>query len=133
MRLIFYISLTIAMLLYISCTDAPITKPNIVVPFDSSLKMTFVELGAENCIPCLKMRPVMDSIQKKYGSQIYVKFINARKNPAEAIPFKIRLIPTQIFLDTNSIEILRHEGFFPEDSIHIFLQSYGLKILEESE
>jgi len=126
----YIISLIIVAIILISCTDIPITNPDIDIPFDSSLKMTFVELGADNCIPCLKMRPVMDSIQKKYGSQIYVKFINARKNPAEALPFKIRLIPTQVFLDTNNVEIYRHEGFFHEDSLHVFLQSYGLKILD---
>jgi thiol-disulfide isomerase/thioredoxin len=133
MKKVFWLSILFIAIIKIACTDAHITKPDIEIPFDTSLKMIFVELGADNCIPCLKMRPVMDSIQKKYGSQIYVKFINARKNPAEAVPFKIRLIPTQIFLDTNSKEILRHEGFFPEDSIHIFLQANGLKILDESE
>lgn len=98
-------------------------------PKDSSLKMTFVELGSDNCTPCLMMRPVMDSIQAKYGSQIFVKFIDVLKNPAEAEPFKIKLMPTQVFLDTNNIEIHRHLGFFPEDSLHKFLQSKGLKIL----
>lgn len=98
-------------------------------PIDSSLKMIFVELGSNNCIPCKNMRPVMDSIQKKYGSQILVKFIDVLQNSKEAEPYKIKVMPTQVFLDTNNQEIHRHGGFYSEDSIHIFVQSKGLKLL----
>ncbi len=99
------------------------------IPADSLGRVVFVELGSVNCIPCQKMRPVMDSIQKKYGDQVLVKFIDVIKNSEEAEPYKIKVMPTQVFLDTNNVEFFRHEGFFPEDSIHILLQSKGLKIL----
>jgi thioredoxin 1 len=116
------------LLLTMSCSDNSTNtiKPTLI---DTSLKMTFVELGADWCEPCKNMRPVMDSIQKKYGSQILVKFIDVVKNSKEAEPFKITVMPTQVFLDTNNIEIHRHKGFYHEDSIHVFLQSKGLKIL----
>lgn len=31
-------------------------------------KVTFVELGSVNCIPCKQMVPVMKAIEEKYGS-----------------------------------------------------------------
>jgi thioredoxin 1 len=113
---------------FLSCTG---DGANSIEPFtkDSTVKITFVEFAASTCVPCLKMRPVMDSIQKKYGNQILVKFIDVIKEAHLAKPYKIRLMPTQVFLDSNNIEIHRHEGFYSEDSIHIFLQSKGLKIL----
>ena len=116
------------LLMTISCNDNSTNtiKPT---PIDTTLKMTFVELGSNSCIPCKNMRPIMDSIQKKYGSQIIVKFIDVIKNSQEAEPYHIEVMPTQVFLDTNNIEIHRHKGFYPEDSIHVFLQSKGLKIL----
>jgi thiol-disulfide isomerase/thioredoxin len=30
-------------------------------------KVTFIELGSVNCIPCKQMQPVMKSIEEKYG------------------------------------------------------------------
>jgi len=116
--------------LLMSCSDNSSNLPNVQNPTaDTSVKITFVELGSETCIPCKKMRPVMDSIQQKYGNQIFIKFIDALKNSSEAEPYKIRVMPTQVFLDSNDTEIHRHEGFYPEDSIHVLLQSKGLKII----
>jgi thioredoxin 1 len=41
--------------------------------------------------------------------------------------YKVRVIPTQVFLDEKGQELMRHEGFFPEKDIDAFLQSKGLK------
>ncbi|MGB6122463.1 MAG: thioredoxin family protein [Bacteroidota bacterium] len=95
-------------------------------------KITFVELGSVKCIPCRMMQPVMASIEKKYGEQIHVIFYDIgvpdQRKRAEA--YNIRLIPTQVFLDGQGKEVLRHEGFFPEAEIDSFLQSQGLRIVE---
>ena len=50
------------------------------------------------------------------------------KRPAEK--YGINLIPTQVFLDENGKEILRHEGFFAEEEIDKFLTSQGLSIVQ---
>jgi thioredoxin 1 len=92
--------------------------------------ITFIELGSVNCIPCKKMQPVMKSIEKKYGSQIEVIFYDVWKDEfkSKVEEYKIKLIPTQVFLDQNGKEIDRHEGFYPEEQMDKFLQSKGLKI-----
>lgn len=92
-------------------------------------KITFIELGSDKCIPCKKMQPIMKSIEKKYGSQIKVIFYDVWKSEHKdkAKTYKIKLIPTQVFLDENGKEIHRHEGFYPEEDIDKFLQSKGLK------
>jgi thioredoxin 1 len=112
-----------------SCDNSSQYVETFPKPADTSLKITFIELGSVNCIPCQQMQPVMDSIRAKYGRQVLVKFIDAIKNRKEADPYKIRVMPTQVFLDSNNIEFFRHEGFFPENSIHALLQSKGLKII----
>ena len=101
-------------------TTAAVVKPLV----------TFVELGSVNCIPCKAMQPVMKSIEEKYGPQLKVVFYDVWKQDQAhyAQEFKIRLIPTQVFLDANGIELMRHEGFFPEKDIDAFLQSKGLKL-----
>ena len=92
-------------------------------------KITFVELGSVKCIPCKQMQPVMASIEKRYGDQIKVIFYDVWKEEEEiyAEKYKIKLIPTQVFLNENGKEIHRHEGFYPEKEIDKFLQKNGLK------
>lgn len=93
-------------------------------------KVTFIELGSVNCIPCKQMQPVMKSIETKYGEQIKVIFYDVWKDKKPAQQYGIKLIPTQVFLDENGKEILRHEGFFPEEEIDKFLLSQGLNIIQ---
>jgi thioredoxin 1 len=97
--------------------------------------ITFVELGSVNCIPCRKMQPVMKSIEEKYGNQVQVIFYDVWKPDQKhyARKYGIRLIPTQVFLNHEGKEILRHEGFFPEEEIDQFLRANGLKVLTGSE
>lgn len=92
-------------------------------------KVTFIELGSVNCVPCKMMQPVMKAIEKKYGDQIKVVFYDVwtKEQKHYAQLYKIKLIPTQIFLDANGKEFHRHEGFYPEAEIDKLLQSKGLK------
>lgn len=92
-------------------------------------KVTFVELGSVNCIPCKKMQPVMKAIEEKYGNQVKVVFYDVWKEDQKhyADKYKIKLIPTQVFLDENGKEFHRHEGFYPEKEIVAVLGKKGLK------
>lgn len=92
-------------------------------------KVTFVELGSVNCIPCKQMQPVMKVIEEKYGEQIEIVFYDVWQKDQKhfAIDYKIQLIPTQVFLDSDGKEFYRHEGFFPEEEIHTLLKSRGIK------
>ncbi len=92
-------------------------------------KVTFIELGSVNCIPCKMMQPVMKSIEEKYGNQVKVVFYDVwtKEQKHYAQIYKIRLIPTQVFLDENGKEFHRHEGFYPEAEIEKLLKSRGLK------
>ncbi len=95
----------------------------------SKAKVTFVELGSVNCIPCKQMQPVMKAIEESYGEQVEVIFHDVWKAEEKhfAQKYGIKLIPTQVFLDENGKEFHRHEGFYPEAEIDKILQSRGLK------
>ena len=92
-------------------------------------RVTFIELGSVNCVPCKAMQPVMLSIEQKYGSQIKVVFHDVWKDRSIGRKYGISVIPTQIFLNEHGDEIMRHEGFFPEEEIDKLLQSRGLEII----
>jgi thioredoxin 1 len=91
--------------------------------------VTFIELGSVNCIPCKKMQPVMKNIESKYGEQIKVIFYDVWTNEGKPYgqKYKIKLIPTQVFLNKEGKEFFRHEGFFSEEDIDKLLQKQGLK------
>ncbi|MBN1543251.1 thioredoxin family protein [candidate division KSB1 bacterium] len=99
----------------------------------SGARITFVELGSVNCIPCKAMQPIMKSIEEKYGDQVEVVFYDVWQADQKkyAQEYKIKLIPTQVFLDADGTEIMRHEGFLPEEEIDAFLQERGLKPIKE--
>jgi len=91
--------------------------------------VTFVELGSVRCIPCKKMQPIMKEIEKEYGNQVKVVFHDVWTGEGKpfAYKYKIRLIPTQVFLDKDGKEYFRHEGFFPKDELIEVLKQKGVK------
>lgn len=108
-------------------------KVEIVEPVNNKTdaKITFVELGSVNCIPCRQMQPVMRSIEEKFGEQVKVVFHDVWKDKKPAQEYGIQLIPTQVFLDENGKEFFRHEGFFAENEIIELFASKGITPLKQ--
>jgi thioredoxin 1 len=92
-------------------------------------KVTFIELGSVNCIPCKQMQPVMKKVEQKYGSQVKVVFYDVwtKKDESYAYKYKIRAIPTQVFLDASGKEYARHEGYFPFEELEKVLRQKGVQ------
>ncbi|HPI39068.1 MAG TPA: thioredoxin family protein [Ignavibacteriaceae bacterium] len=95
-------------------------------------KVTFIELGSVNCIPCKQMVPVMKAIEEKYGEQVKVVFYDVWTSEQKkyATQYKIKLIPTQVFLDEKGKEFHRHEGYYPEAEINKILKKKGLQLIK---
>ena len=83
----------------------------------SKHKVTFIELGADKCIPCKAMQPVMREIAQEYKGTIQVVFYDVWKTPEYAKNYGVQLIPTQVFIDKNGEEIFRHVGFYAKEKI----------------
>ena len=109
-------------------SGAPKPDPRSETP---KARVTFVELGSVKCIPCRQMQPVMRAIEKKYGGQVRVVFhdIGTDSGSTHAEKYKIRLIPTQVFLDDRGKEFFRHEGFYPEAEIDTLFRKRGLTVM----
>lgn len=76
-----------------------------------------IDLGADQCIPCKMMAPILAELKKAYAGKMTVEFIDVWKNPEAAKPYGIEMIPTQIFYDANGKELFRHTGFFSKEDI----------------
>ncbi len=92
-------------------------------------KVTFVELGSVKCIPCQKMQPVMKAIEEKYGDQVKIEFYDVWTPAGKpyADKYNVKLIPTQVFLDSEGKEFFRHEGYFEEAEVVKVLKTKGVK------
>lgn len=88
--------------------------------------ITFIELGADKCIPCKAMQPIMKEIAAEYKGKVQVVFYDVWKDPEPARKYGIQLIPTQVFMDKNGKEIFRHIGLFPKAEIVEFLKKQGI-------
>lgn len=80
-------------------------------------KPLLIDIGAEKCIPCVKMEPILADLKENYSDRFGVEFINVRKNFKAGEEYGIQLIPTQIFYDASGKELYRHEGFFSKEGI----------------
>ena len=76
-----------------------------------------IDLGADQCIPCKMMAPILEELRKEYKGRLEVTFIDVWKDPAPGRKYGIRAIPTQIFLTPDGQELFRHEGFLSKVDI----------------
>ena len=93
----------------------------------SKYQITFLELGADRCIPCKTMQPIMKEIAAAFPDRIQVIFYDVWKDSAPAEKYGIQLIPTQVFLDQKGKEIARHVGLFPKEEILELLKKHGVQ------
>jgi thioredoxin 1 len=76
-----------------------------------------VDLGADECVPCKLMKPILDNLTAEYAGRMDVVFIDVWKNRDQAARFNVRMIPTQIFYDESGKELYRRVGFIGKDDI----------------
>jgi thioredoxin 1 len=93
----------------------------------SGYKVTFIEIGADRCIPCKRMQPIMKEIAAEFPEDVQVVFCDVWKDPEPARKYSIQLIPTQVLLDLNGKEFHRHVGFYPKEDLLGVLAQKGVK------
>jgi thioredoxin 1 len=76
-----------------------------------------LDLGADKCVPCKLMAPILEALKKDYAGRMHVEFIDVWKNTEAAKQYGVEAIPTQIFYSAEGKELFRHVGFFGRDDI----------------
>ena len=103
-------------------TTQPPDAASAAVP---SVLPRLVDLGADKCIPCKMMAPILEELRVQYDGRFEVVFIDVWKDPPKAKEFGITVIPTQILIDPDGKELMRHEGFFAKDDILAAWRTHG--------
>jgi len=89
-------------------------------------KPFLVDFGANSCIPCRQMRPVLKEIDEEYAGKTKVLIIDVYKYQDLAREYKIQLIPTLVFFDSKGKEALRHVGVLDKKTIVAKLKEIGM-------
>lgn len=90
-------------------------------------KVTMLDLGADKCIPCKMMAPILEELKKAYEGRAAIVFIDVWKNRDQAQKYGIRAIPTQIFFNEEGGEVKRHTGFMDKKTIVKNLSELGVE------
>lgn len=91
-----------------------------------------VDVGADKCIPCIKMAPILDQLKEDFAGRMEVKFIDAWKSREEAASLEVRMIPTQIFYAPDGKELYRHTGFYSREEILAKWRELGFSFVGRS-
>jgi len=87
-----------------------------------------VDVGADQCIPCKMMAPILTELKKEYAGSLEVEFVDVWKNPGAGDKYRIRVIPTQIFYDASGKELGRHQGFISKEGILAAFRQYNVPL-----
>ena len=84
-----------------------------------------IDFGADSCIPCKEMAPVLKKLNAEWQGKVIVKFFDVWKYPDAAGDFPLQVIPTQFFFDAQG------NPYVPSDPEGMQMILYSLKDTQE--
>jgi thioredoxin 1 len=78
-----------------------------------------VDFGADSCIPCKEMAPILRDINEELRGKAIVKFVDVWKYPGLVDGYPMSVIPTQLFIDSSG------KPYVPRDPNILDLQMYS--------
>ncbi len=88
-----------------TATDIEIEKPMVL------------DFSAEWCVWCKKLEPTLKELEKKYNGSVEFQTIDTDKESQLATTYKIKGLPTLVFINKNGEEVGRIEGFTSAENI----------------
>ncbi|WP_088225647.1 thioredoxin family protein [Desulfosporosinus sp. FKB] len=80
-----------------------------------------IDFGADSCVPCKEMAPVLKKLNKETQGKAIIKFVDVWKNKNAADNFPVDLIPTQFYFDKDG------NPFVPKDPEAMQMMMYSTK------
>lgn len=85
-----------------------------------------LEFGRGWCKPCKYMKPILKDVAKAYEGSAIVTTVDMDANTHLVRAFRIRLMPTQVFLTPEGKEFFRNEGILEREQIIQVFEKMGL-------
>ncbi len=88
----------------------------------ASGKPTIVEFSATWCTICVRMAPVVEKMEAKYGDRVNFVILNFDKEKALVNKYGIRGTPTFVLLNSKGEIVGGAVGYIPEDKFEEMIQ-----------
>jgi len=127
MKKLFVVALSVmlALLAILSTSDAADPKINIQALLAKRVPI-LLEFGRGWCIPCKYMKPILDDMARVYTGKAIVMTVDMDANKDLVRSFRIRMMPTQVFLGPDGKEFFRNEGTLERDQIAQVFSKMGV-------
>ncbi len=86
-----------------------------------------LEFGRGWCIPCKYMKPILKEMSRAYSGRAIVITVDMDANKDLVRSFRIRMMPTQVFLLPDGKEFFRNEGTLERDRIAQIFAKMGVQ------
>lgn len=122
-RLSLYIAIGLVMAFLVSPNYSTGSEPKINLQVLLGKKVPILlEFGRGWCIPCKYMKPILDDMSSAYAGKALVMTVDMDANKDLVRDFRIRMMPTQVFLTPDGKEFFRNEGTLEREGImQVFL------------
>ncbi len=101
------------------------------INMDKVKKPRLLDLGAENCVSCKMMVPVLAALKNEFGDNLQVDFINVLNESLAQEYYNVQVIPTQIFFNANGRERYRHVGPITKTEIINKFHELGIELIKD--
>jgi thioredoxin 1 len=92
----------------------------------TSGKPVLVDFGANSCLPCRQLRPVLKEIAAEYSEKARILVIDVYKYQNLAKEHKVLMLPTLVFFDSKGKETFRSVGLMEKEKIVGKLKEIGM-------
>lgn len=90
-----------------------------VTTFDTEISSTdicLVDFWADWCVPCKRVHPILEELDKEYAGKVKFFKVNVDENPELASKFKITSVPTMMVFK-NGEPVDKIVGALPKNNI----------------
>jgi len=77
-----------------------------------------IDFGSDSCIPCREMAPTLEKLNRELHGKAVIRFADVWKSSSLADGFPVRVIPTQILIDSSG------EPYTPNSGDPVPLKTY---------
>jgi thioredoxin 1 len=92
-----------------------------------------LEFGKGWCRPCKYMKPILEDTAKNYGGKAIVVAVDMDANSDLVRDFRVRLMPTQVFLRPDGREFFRNEGVLEREDIRNIFSKMGVEAVKDGQ
>ncbi|MDX1642562.1 MAG: thioredoxin [Balneolaceae bacterium] len=81
-----------------------------------------VDFYTDWCGPCKMMNPILKKLKNRMGDEIHIIKIDAEKNPAAAIRYQVRGVPTLILFQKGKV-LWQQAGVVQAEQLYSIIMS----------